>query len=491
MSASLTVSGGWNGQNGLITVPSSTVWGGATTAGSINYVLQQYLNTLNTSITGGSVGFENNDVGGGSDFSVPGTVTGAGGYGLYEITNTDNNGNVNGSTLNGSYTVPGDAAEFIAQAPGNYSVTGNTAADLVFLGAGATTVDYYVTNPDAGSIYAAGNDSITLFSTAVPNKIPSYNVGVPNAETIYGAGNDSINLYGQGQDVVSLYGTGTDVLQIQDAQATVYASGGATANIYWANWVSGGTLDFINNSTVAAFIQIPVFKVHETVNGTATSYEAAATNHVTAYGGVGGGFLIGGGGGNNLLVGGSGMVTLMGGGNGDSLYAAGNGAGANGSGNVFFAGSGAETMMASYTTGGNMFQAGLNYPGLGEPAANGVISTDGSGVQGILLGNSDGETIYGSTVSTATNDYYIVGDSTAGGGIFDIFNFADHSTIELQNSNLTGAGDASVVGIKADLFQAGVTDVGLSDGTLIKLQGVTTSLVATSVNGGVTVIYYK
>jgi hypothetical protein len=467
-STSLTIQGGNNVQAGIVSVPTSSLWGDPTATGTLNYTLQQYLDNLSTSIVGGSIGFENNDIllANGDytpDSSTPSKVE--------EITNTDTVGNVSPGLASGSYTVSSIASTLAVQAPGTETITGSSTTGVAIFGA-QSSVNYTVTDPSAGSIFAAGSgDVINLLSNAVPNPSnPSKTIGVPNAETVYAAAQDTVGLYGQGTDFVSLSGSSTVRLNIQDANANVTATGSVATTVFWSGPAAGGTLNFINNSSGAATIYVPVFAT--TVNGTAETL--SAVNHVTAYGGAGGGIFVGGQGGNNSLVGGTGAVNLTGGGNNDFLEAN------SSSQNFLTAGSGSETLFATSTTGGNTFGAGLNYVGIGQPASNGVISTDGSGVQNIFLGNSNGETIYGSTQTGATNQYIIVGDSTAGGGIFDIYNFTGNSTINLVNGNQSGGSDASIVGIQADQFAPANTLIGLSDGTRIELVGVSASSLTTS-----------
>ncbi|OYV37215.1 MAG: hypothetical protein B7Z81_06325 [Acidocella sp. 20-61-6] len=426
---------------------------------------------------GGSIGFENNNIFTTADYYAAGSITGSG---LEEITNTDSVGVVSAGTVSGAYTVSSTASTLAVQAPGAETITGSSTTGVAIFGSNSS-VNYTVVNPASGSIFAAGGaDEITLLSSAVPNvSNPLKTVSSPNAETVYAAGQDTINLYGQGNDFVSLTGASSVRVDIQDANATVVASGTVATNVYWSGPAAGGSLDFINNSTDTAFIQVPVFPV--TVNG--VRQYVSAENHVTAFGGAGGGEFIGGQGGNNSLIGGSGVVSLIGGGQGDFLQAQ----GSVGAGNVndFMAGSGSETMIATAGTYNNLFGAGVNYPGLGAPAANGLISTDGAGAQNYFLGNAGVVTIDASTVSTATNTFYVVSNSSVGGGTFDIYNFSGNSTINLTNNNSFGASTASISGIKADPFNANNSIIGLSDGTRIELFGVSASSL-TTVSGGTT-----
>ncbi len=475
MSGSLSITGGANATTGLVTVPSAFS-GAATAGGGINALLQDYLNGVSSQL-GGSMGLDNDDIAsGGGDY----TVSGTGGM-LQEFTNVDSTGGVASGSVTSSYLTP-YGTNLVVEAPGSETITGaNTATNFALFGANSN-VDYTITNPSPSTIFAAGGaDSITLLDDGVDTLTAA----------LYSAGNDTMNLWGAGNATATSDTGANDTYNIDDANATITANGNATVSVFWRNSNSGGTLDFVNNSTNAATIYSSVF------NG-----EAAGT-HVTAYGGGGGGFFVGGQGNGslpNLLVGGAvgsvsvdssgaitqvsangsaGVVTLVGASSGDVLDAQ-SGLGQN----DLFAGSGSETLLAASTTGSNLFQLGLTYFGIGQPPSDGVVSTDGSGAQSIFLGNSNGASIYGSTALGATNNYLFVGDSTTGGGVFTIENFSSaNSAIYLINSTDNGAGDASVSGIVTDPFNSNNTLIGLSDGTRITLVGVNSSSVST-INGG-------
>ena len=195
--------------------------------------------------------------------------------------------------------------------------------------------------------------------------------------------------------------TGNDTAYIQSADATITATGNASVGLWWYSQSSGGTLDFINRSNNAATVFSSVF------NG------VQAATHVTVDGGAGGGYYNAGTGGNSSLFGGTGIVTLVGAANGDTLTATGYTT-SNLTGNALFAGSGTELLTATSTTGNNLFEVGLNYPGLSTPPdGNGTISSSGSGAQNYFVGNSEGETIIGSTAATS-NTYHIISDPSVG-----------------------------------------------------------------------------
>lgn len=441
----ITCGGAFNGHTGVVTIPSSLLFGFASTAGSINSLLQTYLGDVSKGLVTGLDNFENNDLVGGPNFIAAGTP--GGGATFEEFTNTDSVGGTlagGGNYPNASVTA--GVSDLVVQTPGNVTLAGVGTTTKAVFGANSN-VNYSVTNPAAGEIdLLGGANSITLYSTTLNN-----------AETVYSAGADTINLIGQGTDYVTVLGNA--VVQDEAGNANVVAEGSATTNLYWDNANAGGTLHFTNNSSVAATIHIGNF------NGQTSSTK------VTAYGGVGGGFFVGGSSGSNSLVGGAGVVTLVGAGPGDFLEA-------NSSigTNVFAAGSGNETMIASSTTGSNVFGAGLNYPGLGNPQASGVISTDGSGNQSFLMGNvPGGESVYGSTVASATNTYFVVSDATAGGGLYSIYNFINSSSTIFLSNGAGGPGSASITGMIADPLHSGQYDIALSDGTTIQLKGLSSS----------------
>ena len=437
----LTIGGSFNGQQSVVTVPSSLMFGALSTPGSINSLIQQYLGNLTNSIRGGEINFQNYDLANNENYLTDATVGGANTIVLFSDTDST------GGTLAGSGSWPDETVgaavtDLAVQVPGNVTLTGGQGLKHVVFGA-SSNVNYSVTDPTAGSMSLAGG----------ANSISFYSTDTDNAETVYSAGADTINFVGQGTDFVSVFGNG--VIQVEDANAHVVAEGSATTNLYWDNYNAGGTLNFINNSSVAATIHIGNF------NG------QSSKSNVTAFGGAGGGYFVGGSSGNNSLVGGTGVVTLVGAGSNDFLEAQ-----SSKGTNVFAAGSGNETMVATSTTGSNIFGAGLNYPGGTEPDASGVISTQGSGTQSFLMGNvPGGESVFGSTASTATNNYFIVSDETAGGGLYSIYNFVNaNSTIYLSNGS-GGAGSASITGMASDQLHSGQYDIALSDGTTILLKG--------------------
>ncbi len=445
----LTIGGAFNGVTGVVSVPSSLLFGSLSDTTSLNSQIQAYLGGLTDGLTAGTLNFQNNDLAGG-----PGTISpGSGSSSFEEFTNTNNAGVTAAGSGSYAASVTAGVTDLVVQTPGNVTLAGVASTSTVVFGADSN-VNYSVTTTVPGTMYLAGGaNSISLFAPGSSS----------NAETIYSAGSDTINLEGQGTDYVTVLGNGT--IQDFSANAFVTSEGNATTNLYWDNANAGGTLHFTNNSSVAATIHIGNF------NG------ATSSTKVTAFGGAGGGFYVGGSSGSNSLVGGTGAVTLVGAGSGDFLEAN------SSSANVLAQGAGPETLVASSTTGDNIFGAGLQYPGLGNPAATGLISTDGSGSQTFFLGNvPGGETIYGSTASTANNTYFIVSGTVngavVGGGLYSIYNFTGANSNIFLSNGAGGAGSASVTGAGVDQFSSSQYDIHLSDGTTIELKGLTSSQIA-------------
>lgn len=458
MAASLTIGGAFNSQAGIVSVPSSFL-GTASTSGSLNQLLQNYLVTLTSSIQGGTYAFENNDIAGGGDFStVPSSVSGS----FEEFSNTDTVGAVTGGTVSGAYTVSTGVTDVMVQAPGDVTLAGNGTTNFALFGANSNVTYSQTTGGSASIIAAGGNDSIYVSAANVN-------------DTVYSSGNDTIAFNGVGgQELVNAAGNATTMVFVGGSDvATVTASDNAQAAVVFLQ-NAGGNLDFINNSTQAQ----TVYSGSYTTSGGGAIF---APNSVTVNAGAGGGFYVGGRAGNNSLIGGSGAVTLQGGGTGDTLVG-------NGASNDLFGGTGLETLIGSSTSTNNAFQIGLNYVGIGQVTASGVVSTSGSGLQSFLIGNTNGETLTGSTVSGSYNLYDVVGSSsgglTTGGSTLTITNFGANSAIYLTDASLNNTSDTSIYSIQAAGGVGGGTDIYLNDGTTILLKGVNVSdIYATTLPG--------
>lgn len=510
MSGTLTVQGA--SHSGIVPIPTDF-------PGRINALLTSYLDGLSGSIAGGTAGFENVNVISGkieqSSVSASGleeftntdsiaSSAGGHGFGKHGLESSDpfNHGRgndgfgnrdhgdrdgrdhdhghgkngrdgqsgqgsgTNNDTASGSFTVNASANTVIVSAAGDETIQGNGVTNVAIFGA-TSNVTYSDTNGGsakaADSIFASGgNDSITTFSTT--NTGSSYQ--------IFSAGNDTINLKNQGTDSVIATGTAHTHVFISQGEATVTATDSSVVRV---NETGSGTLDFINNSSNAATVL------------SSSNQDGSALNAVTAFGGAGGGFYAGGLAGNNSLVGGTGTVTLQGGGNNDFLEA-------NSSigTNLLMAGAGTETLLASSASGSNTFQVGLSPDSAhGAIVSNGVVSTEGSGIQTFMLGSSDSTTLTGSSAAGALNLYDFVRDSATeanGPANFTITNFSANSAIFITDST-PGAGAVSITAIGNQLGGGGA-EILLSDKTTINLTGVSAkSIVAsTDSNGTIRII---
>ncbi|MCB5946078.1 hypothetical protein [Acidocella sp. KAb 2-4] len=461
--ATLTIGGAFNAHTGIVSVPSS-IPGNASTSSSLNNLLQNYLTALSNSITGGTYSFENNDIAAGSDFVA--SVSGAAGS-FEEFTNTDSTGGVTSTSVSGAYTVSAGVTDLIVQAPGAETITGNSSVGFALFGAGSNVTYDTRGNSNASIVAAGGNDAINV-------------VGMNNSDTVLSAGNDTLTFNGgvsgggpnAGNEYANAVGNATTSVFLGGSDAaTITASDNSLVNIQFLP-NAGGNLDFINTSSQAGTVYSAFYS-----NGG----KSFAPNSVTVNAGAGGGIYVGGRAGNNSLVGGAGAVTMIGGGTGDTLI------GASSAGNVLFTGTGFETLIASAGSANNLFGIGLYYYGVGQTTASGSVSTDGSGTQTFVIGNTANETLTGSTVSGATNVYDIVGSQsggeTTGGSTMTITNFGPNSQIHLTDATLTKPGDATILNVSTYNGLGGGTEIFLSDGTNIVLQGVSTANV--SVTGGV------
>jgi hypothetical protein len=439
---------------GLVTVPS-------TLPSDINSALQMVLTTANSAITAGTLGLTNIDLATNTTFAT--TILG----GVLEYTNTDSLGAVGaGGITTGAFTVGAGIDALVVQAPDDFSITGNGTTSIALFGANSNVAYSVLTG--SGSIFAAGGaDSINIGA-----------FGDTLTYSIYTSGNDTVNL-NSGFDTVDATGNSSTTLFLANAQATVTSADNSTVSVVFQP-LSGGTLDFINQSSGAATIYTGAY----TLPGGGREF---ATNAVTAYGGGGGGFYVGGYAGNNSLIGGLGTVTLQGANAGDVLSVTG------GDGNQLFSGQGAETLGATSASGANTFQLNLKYVGVGTITGSDVVSTQGSGLQAYLLGAGD-STITGSTVTGASNIFDLIRDASVGSASYTLTNFASMSSANFFITNGSGqGGDASVQSITTGIFSGTeVTTVILSDQTTIKFDGLASSnlSVGTDTTSGVISISY-
>lgn len=401
MSSSVTVVGGVNGNslNGLITTPLNGVASGVVAA------LQTSLNAIGTAVTSGAVFFENADAQTGQITSTVGTSASGG---LFVISNQvfGATGPVGLPVTN--FAVSSAFSTVVVEAPGTETVTAS--------------------NNNGQSFVLGANSNVNLFT------------GTGTGSVIAAGGNDTLNLQGSQSAVLS---AGNSRVKSYFGNATVAATGSASV---FASVVKGyaGTMDFVNNSTAAAKV-------------------AGGSGTVTVFGGVGGGTFSGGTSGNNVLIAGSGSAVLVGGGNNDLLAAGFNADGVTPTStpvtgkDYLFAGVGNETLLASSSTGTNLFQAGVGAD---------VISTAGSGDQ-FFFGNSGSATMTGSTAGNAVNVYFF-GTPTATGGndVITNFNLSTDKLFAIDGTNITSITGSTVGGTPGVL-------VSLSDGTQITMQGIT------------------
>jgi hypothetical protein len=465
MSGLLTINGAWNGTTGLVGTPSDFPLG-------VNTMLQTYLDGISADLTSTTSGLENYDP---YPSNSPYSVGGSGPNFLEEITNTNSTGSISaGNVSMTAFTVNALATQLVVQAPGSETISGNDSTSFAFFGANSS-VDYTANGSQQGSIFAAGGaDTVTLeFEPTM------------SAESIYSAGKDLLQLLNGGTDVVSVTGNANDTVQVQEADATVTATGNSTVNVYWYSRTAGGTLDFVNNSTAFQTVHGGIFD------------GVQSAERVTVDGGAGGGYYVAGSGGYSSLYGGTGYAVLVGAGQGDTLVASGNTAlpGNPLTANYLYGGGATEDLIATSTSGANLFEVGYNYPGLSTPPlADGTISSQGSGMQYYFLGDTARETVYGSTAlaNGNFNIYNIVSDSSesVGGGNDYIVNFKSNGFLNLVNYADNAHGTASIVSMGADSVgnpnDPHGTLITLSDGTNIHLIGVAASSLHTT-NGGYSV----
>ncbi len=415
--------------------------------------------------------------------------------GILELTNTDANGSVQSGSASIVGVVPVNYSTLIVQAPGDETISGNGASNMLAIFGKQSSVNYY-TNGGSGTVIAGGSGDYvgltgnpwqfvgstdggdTVLASAAGSSVSVYGVGLNTsgyggiASNVVGIGannvtvssygpNDLVETFNDGTGVISMYGGGN--VLVNGGATTVYAMASSTAvNAFFEN--DGGELVFINQSAAAA-----------TVSG---GINGAIGGNVTAFGGAGGGVYVGGVAGNNSLVGGTGMVTLYGGGANTYMLAAGT---VTGGTNALFANSpGSVTMIGAAGSSNNQFTGSTGSL---------VVSTNGSGYQNYFVGSTGQESFTGSTVSGAHNTYYFLQDSTGSGAdVITNFNFnSDYININpFSNSGGQNTGGVSIAGISQNFGSGGGVELFLSNQTTIKLYGVSlTAADAQTARGGV------
>ena len=488
MSGSLTVIGGHSNTvafGGLVTVPIDQ------TSISLSSLLQNELTSISGAVSVGSASLYNNNVIAGTVASSIGTDPTAG---VYELTNTDSSGAVSPGSISGAaYTVPSGYNTLVVQAPGVESVTGNGTTNFLAIFSAQSTVSFFATGNNngasgTGTVVASANNFIDVGGTYASGQGWSVIGGASGGDTINttaentaittaGSGNvvglagvfstvvaggtgDLIGGIG-GQNIVSLTGANSNVV-IAGGSDTVYAAAaGETA--FFAG--TGGLMDFINDSGTSA-----------TVNGTAAGHTGGS---LTVFGGAGG-YYVGGAGGNNSLVGGTGTggTTLIGAGGNNFESVQGSGSNALFAANPFDAASQSDsaTLVAGAGTGTNILVA--------SNGSDSLVSF-GTGTQNFFAGSSGNDTLTGSTVSGAANNYFFDQTSLQGGGQDLITNFRFSSDNGYINPGDT-AGGVSISGAANGSINGSPTaTLSLTDGTTIKLLGVTlTDAQIASIVGG-------
>jgi hypothetical protein len=460
MSGSLTVVGSYTygHYNSIVTVDGSFP--------SPLTPLQAVLSSASDGVVSVGASFENLDVAG---LSGPQTVSTPGaGYGIFELTNSSVNGASTAGSANVSVNVPIEYKYLVVEAPGsetvNASATGmfavfGSSSAVTFNSGGSGTVvaggagDYVGLTAGTWSVYASGGDSVASSAanasivTAGSDNVVGLLGGT--ASVTLGGANDLIETYNSGvTGLVTVTGSNDRVL-IDGGSDTVTAAGNSSGLNVFFN-LSGGSLDFINNSTSAA-----------TVSGAVIG---AIGGSVTAFGGAGGGIYKGGPGGNNSLVGGSGLVSLYGAGVNNLLSVTGAGTGTNG--NLLSVGtSGSSTLIASASTTNNTFYGGA--------VGSTVMQSSGSGTQTFFLGSGDQETLTGSKAAGATNNYYVLQTGTGAGN--DVITNFNLSTDKLYIDTIQDQGQVSVGSIEANGGSAGGSIIFLTDNTSITLYGISTT----------------
>ena len=479
MSGSLTVIGGHSttqGLTGLVTVPA-----GFTGSNALITSLQSLLTAASAAVSSGGANFENLNVAGqsGAEAATVGAFT----SGILDITNTSSVGATMPGSASISLTVPGGYNTLVVEAPGSETITGNGAAGMLAVFGANSSVNF---NPEGGSgtIFAGGagdfinagggNWSIVGGATGSETIIAS---GTNAAVTTTGAGdqvqttaqNTSITSAGS-SDILIISGSTSDANVTVTGNATIQSAGssdtvvatGSGAFIGYFVGSAGGTMDFINSSSKASSI----------IAGLNPATGAISSQgSVTVTAGAGGGVYDGGISGNNSLVGGSGVVTLFSAGVNNYLYT--NGAPTGSAYNLLNAFSGGnDTLVAGTGSTNNVF-----FGGVGTES----IVSNGKGVQDFFVGTLGSETISASTVSGASNMFIFNQSSVQGGGTDVLLHFKPGEGFINPSNGVSGVSVVSFENLNG--INSG-TEIDLSNGTTLKLFGISASSFNASIVGG-------
>lgn len=335
-------------------------------------------------------------------------------------------------TTSGLVAMPAGYTTDIVTKAGSAIVFGSGAAGETILSDQHTNLTF---DAAAGSgTVVAGGGTNRLLVTGPGNW--SLNTGGGNdAILALGSGNDSIAA-GAGHNTIQL-GSGNDLVVSAGFDSIEGGSGAETVD------ATGSRGDFVQGNASSLFF-VGGMAGATIMGGSGSDTYFGSTMHTT-----GGQLVVGGTAGNNLLWAGDGAATLVGGGNNDQLFAYG------GSNQSLIAGAGNETLSAAFGGGNDTLTAGSGKDQLfGGSGADTFVG--GSG-QATITGGSGGDTFA-----------FIKGE--AGGsdlvqGIFD----PSALKIDLQGY---GAG-AKAAALASQTVANGSVTIGLSDGTKITFQDVT------------------
>jgi hypothetical protein len=409
--------------------------------------------------------------------SVPGPSVTAG---LWEISGT--------ATVDS--TVPAGYNALVVEAPGADTISGDGAANFLAVFGNNSSVNFN-TDGGSGTVYASGNDTLGVSGSAwsiVGGTVGGVAINVDSASTfvtlqgsstaaggfsnVVGSYSQNLNVLAAGSNDFIITGTqptvSTDTVSVtgfttilnEGANDTVYASG--SGSFVGAFGSSGGKFFFINDSSAASSI----------IGGVdPTTGLISSPGSVTVEGGTGGGVFDGGTNGSNSLVGGSGMVTLFAAGTNNYLFANGSGSGYN----LLNAASGSgDTLVGGSSSSNNVFFAGTG--------TESIVSF-GTGAQTYFVGTLGSETIQASTVTGASNSFIFDQAASQGGGTDVIKDFVPGVSQGVINLN-DGISGVTINDIVSLSGAASGTQIGLSDGTTIKLLGVNVSDFSQSLVGG-------
>jgi hypothetical protein len=455
LSGSLTVIGGHSstqGLSGLVTIPSGFT-------GTVLSSLQTLLTAASGAVSTNAANFENLDVAGLSGAQAA-SVASATLPGVLDITNYNSLNATVAGAANIGLTVPGGYNTLVVQAPGSETLQGNGGNFLAVFGS-QSSVNFNAAG-GSGTIYASGSDTAALSgpaSTFIGGSGGANSVnasGAAAAVTLAGAGNTLLTtaqnatiISGGSSDVIATSGTnanaritvtGNATIQNTGSSDTIAASGsGAFFGSFAGS--AGGQIDFVNSGTGSS--SVIAGRVYD------------------------GGISV-----NNSLIGGSGVVTLFSAGISNTIYA--NGAATGSAYNLLNAFSGGnDTLIAGSGTTNNTFFAGIGTES---------ILSSGSGTQNFFVGTEGSETISGSTVAGAVNNFIFQQSTAQGGGTDVLINFKPGNGYINLGSGSTSVNILSFESLSG--AHAG-TEIDLSNGTTVKIFGVAASNFNASIIGGV------